>query len=163
MSSHRVIIGIVRSWIVTVWPQETLLSENSKNNEIERMSNHLVMNGILENNKFCIFILPWLINLLDITVGIWNTDKSGFWMVEKRLVCKWPGFWMGSEIWTNGPFGQKPNEIWTKTYGFGTVRVSNGWDCHYPMQGKQGHWTSSCCSLMITLNYHAFMLTLRTE
>ena len=24
-------------------------------------------------------------------VGIWNLDLSGFWMVEKRLGCKWPG------------------------------------------------------------------------
>ena len=33
------------------------------------------------------------------TVGIWNLDQSGFWMVEKRLGCKWSRFQMRSEIW----------------------------------------------------------------
>ena len=31
-------------------------------------------------------------------VGIWNPDKSGFYLVKKILVCKCPGFWIGSEI-----------------------------------------------------------------
>ena len=38
------------------------------------------------------------------TVGIWNRDYSGFWMVKKRLGCKRSGFQMGSEI-------RKPNPL----------------------------------------------------
>ena len=37
-------------------------------------------------------------------MGIWNLTYFGLWMVQKRLGCKWSGFWMGSEIW-------KPNHL----------------------------------------------------
>ena len=63
------------------------------------------------------------------TVGIWNPTLSGFWMVKKRLVCKWSGFWMGSEI-------RKPNHLKTDQNGHHLlfticnpnflVRISNG-------------------------------------
>ena len=63
------------------------------------------------------------------TVGIWNLDWSGFQMVEKRLVCKWSGFQMGSEIWS------KMSRFWK-------VQFSNGWDhsCnHSPTLWKPDH------------------------
>ena len=44
------------------------------------------------------------------TVGIWNPTLPGLWMVKKRLVCKWSGFWMGSEI-------RKPNHLKTDQNG----------------------------------------------
>ena len=61
-------------------------------------------------------------NSLFSTVGIWNRDKSGFWMVEKRMGCKWSGFQMGSEV-------QKPNHFNPDKWPpFGQkVRISNGW------------------------------------
>ena len=33
------------------------------------------------------------------TVSIRNLDMLGFWIVKKRLVCKWSGFQVRSEIW----------------------------------------------------------------
>ena len=44
------------------------------------------------------------------TVGIWNPTLSGFWMVQKRLACKWSGFRIGSEI-------RKPNHLKTDQNG----------------------------------------------
>ena len=69
---------------------------------------------------------------LQVTVGIWNLDSSGFRMVKKRLVWKWSKFWMGSWNPNKWPlFCPKPFKIQTKTSRFWMVRFSNGWDHSY--------------------------------
>ena len=35
---------------------------------------------------------------LSSTMGIWNPDWSGSWMVKKGFGCKWSGFWMGNGL-----------------------------------------------------------------
>ena len=44
--------------------------------------------------------LLFVLNFINwFTAGIWNSYLSWFWMVKKRLICKWFRFQMGSEIW----------------------------------------------------------------
>ena len=79
---------------------------------------------------------------------IWNLDLSRFRMVEKKLVCKWSGFWMGSKI-------RKPDQLnlekmaaivsktmWNpeKMSRFWMVWCPNGWDHSYRSFETQTVW-----------------------
>ena len=59
--------------------------------------------ALRENKSTHLQVKTSSVSCLTLAVGIWNPDKSGFWMVEKKLGYKWSGFRAGSPtIWKSG-------------------------------------------------------------
>ena len=98
-SRNMIVLLDCRCWNVVSWISDSFQETQKRVVHVRKSEN--VRDSIAEIRTSFIE---------TITVWIWNLDKSGFWIAQKRLGCEWSGSRMGSEI-------RKPNHLKSRKMG----------------------------------------------